>query len=1029
MRNYKLAKTAVALILGASIVTSAVVPTDVSAASKYKIKSGKLVVAKTGKTATGYVTYKKVLYKAGKKFTGLKSKIYYKSGKKATGTYKGAYYISGAKKVTTGTYNKAYYVKGVKKVTTGLYASKYYKEGKIGTGTYKATYYVNGVKKATTGYYNGAYYVKGAKKVTTGLYKEQYYVKGKVSKGLAVYKKQLYKDGNINVGLIVFKDELYDGATKNKGIKAYEDETGLELFYDDEKLANDTFFIDEKEEAFENGVKVGAKVSSIEGINGTTIEVKFNKAVDKKDAESELIKEAIKVENASVATTSLSEDGRTLTITFKAPLNLKEATVEIPAIKTKADTTVSTPKYIKLVNYSDTVAPTIISAAAAIAKVTDTVTNKVTVKFSEPVQSSAIAYVNDANVSVSQGDNKNELILTLGTGVKVGDLLTIKLTNVKDLTGNIISPNPADISTTVLAADSTAPVVTSIETKSITDELSITLNFDKKVIASTVDENKSYLSASGINVGSLQIPSVSADGKSVTFKVNLNELAKTAFAKEGKFTVDLYTQEALVTDEAGNKSAASNQSITFTKDTVAPLLTTSEFKDNKLVLNFNEAVKVVDAKKAVEVIAYNAQTGFEKTLTSKELNAESLSKDGKTISIDLGVTAEESEKAYKVSFVKGALTDDSGNEVAAYNETIIVKKAEVVAIKDTVAPSIDLTGNAVEPTLIGDNYIMKFEIKDLKGLNKDESESGLDFSSILNLGNYTIAGKALPSGTKISTNAEDANTFGKANALEVTITIPKASIQTNLDGPLIVTGIKDRNGNTVSTLVASKSLLLKEGVAPVLKSGQIVDNVIVLNFSEKVIKLITTDLVVSLNNKVLTMNTETNITEGLGVGKGSYYLNLDKFVEDKAATELIVGGFFDSSNVELKLPVSPAAGDTIKVGAALYTYVDVVGEKAAGYYNDGVALVLPKSGSVGDKVTVTTVSPATEKIYTYRAEKAAEKAYKFIKLDGVEVKLSKGTIGESPEIQSIKVTTIDTPTSIADDNGNILVGKTVINIK
>ncbi|PWI25219.1 hypothetical protein, partial [Kurthia sibirica] len=68
MTNFKLVKSAAALALGASVITSAVVvPTDASAASKYKIKSGKLVVAKTGKVAKGFVTYNKLVYKDGKK--------------------------------------------------------------------------------------------------------------------------------------------------------------------------------------------------------------------------------------------------------------------------------------------------------------------------------------------------------------------------------------------------------------------------------------------------------------------------------------------------------------------------------------------------------------------------------------------------------------------------------------------------------------------------------------------------------------------------------------------------------------------------------------------------------------------------------------------------------------------------------------------------------------------------------------------------------------------------------------------------
>ena len=292
MSNFKLIKTAAALALGASVVTSAVVPTDASAASKYKISKGKLVIAKTGKVAKGYVTYKSTVYKDGKKLTGLKGKTYYKAGKKATGTYKGAYYYKGAKKVTTGTYKGAYYVKGVKKVTTGLYNGRYYKAGQKATGTYKGAYYVKGTKKVTTGTYNGAYYVKGYKKVTTGLYKEEFYQDGKLSKGYALYKSILYKDAVHNVGLTVFEGKLYDGVSVNKGTEVFEGKlykgavlaTGLVehagLFYNEGALANGEINGVE----YKDGVVVKYEVTSVKTINASEVEVTFSVDVDAKTA-------------------------------------------------------------------------------------------------------------------------------------------------------------------------------------------------------------------------------------------------------------------------------------------------------------------------------------------------------------------------------------------------------------------------------------------------------------------------------------------------------------------------------------------------------------------------------------------------------------------------------------------------------------------------------------------------------------------------------------------------------------------------
>ena len=292
MSNFKLVKTAAALALGASVVTSAVATTDASAASKYKIKSGKLVYAKSGKVVKGYVTYKSTVYKNGSKLTGLKGKTYYKAGKKATGTYKGAYYVKGVKKVTTGTYNKAYYVKGVKKVTTGIYNKKYYKYGKVATGTYKGAYYVKGIKKVTTGTYAGSYYVKGVKIVSTGLYQDRLYQAGKLSKGYALYKSILYKDSYQNEGLTVFEGKLYDGPVLNKGFEVFEGKlyngpvlaTGFvkhdEKFYNNGELANGEF--DGVE--YKDGVVVKYEVTSAKTINASEVEISYSVDVDAKTA-------------------------------------------------------------------------------------------------------------------------------------------------------------------------------------------------------------------------------------------------------------------------------------------------------------------------------------------------------------------------------------------------------------------------------------------------------------------------------------------------------------------------------------------------------------------------------------------------------------------------------------------------------------------------------------------------------------------------------------------------------------------------
>lgn len=297
MANFKFVKSATALVLGASVLTSAVVVPGANASAKttYKVnKNGTLVNAKTNKTVKGYVSYKGKLYKDGKKFTGLyNKKYYYKSGVKATGTYKGAYYVKGVKKVTTGTYNGKYYVKGA------LYTGKtsknvYYVKGVKFTGVTKYGYtYKDG--KRVEGEYNGKVYTNG--KLVTGVYKDKLYKAGVLVKGFALEKEKLYKDGVLNIGLALFQEKLYKDAGLATGIFTY---NGVEDQYKD-------------------GVVVPTKVESVSAVNSKTLELKGTNL-------SKLTAADITVANNTVTGVTFSTDRTTATVTVKDELAVNNVT-------------------------------------------------------------------------------------------------------------------------------------------------------------------------------------------------------------------------------------------------------------------------------------------------------------------------------------------------------------------------------------------------------------------------------------------------------------------------------------------------------------------------------------------------------------------------------------------------------------------------------------------------------------------------------------------------------------------------------
>ena len=146
----KMIKSAAALALGASVLTTAVVSGDASASAKTtcKVSHGKLINAKSKKVIAGFKMFDSVLYKNGKKFTGVYKGKYYKQGEFYTGLVKKIYFKKGVK--ANGTFKGVYYKYG--KPFTGEKGHVHFKNGKkLKHVTVKGIYYINGVR--ATGVY------------------------------------------------------------------------------------------------------------------------------------------------------------------------------------------------------------------------------------------------------------------------------------------------------------------------------------------------------------------------------------------------------------------------------------------------------------------------------------------------------------------------------------------------------------------------------------------------------------------------------------------------------------------------------------------------------------------------------------------------------------------------------------------------------------------------------------------------------------------------------------------------------------
>lgn len=195
-------------MIASTLAVSSLHVTPALAAESYKVKSGKLVNAKTNKVVKGYKLHKNILYKDGKRTTGnvVYKNVLYSNGKKATGTklYKKVLYVAGKKPTGYKTYKSVLYYKGT--TFTGTRGNKYYKAGKTYTGfrtiSAQKVYYKSGVRY-------------------TGVYKNNFYLDGLPNAGYTVHKDILYKDTQVATGLLYYGDRLYVNGKLGNGTFDY----------------------------------------------------------------------------------------------------------------------------------------------------------------------------------------------------------------------------------------------------------------------------------------------------------------------------------------------------------------------------------------------------------------------------------------------------------------------------------------------------------------------------------------------------------------------------------------------------------------------------------------------------------------------------------------------------------------------------------------------------------------------------------------------------------------------------------------
>lgn len=642
------------------------------------------------------------------------------------------------------------------------------------------------------------------------------------------------------------------------------------------------------------------------------------------------------------ADASLSDDGKTLTITLDNALITSHwgSIVEgdnftFSYKKLKANNGKEIDAAALAVKYSDKVAPEFVSASAS----GKTFTNSVTLTFNEPVDTSvATSTINGSLVTMSAGSTPNKVVLTSGTNLVVGTTYNITILNVKDAAGNLMATNPVNTTVTV-AGDTVAPTVSKVEV--VRDNL-LKVTFDKAMNPSTVTNSSIRLVDANLGTTGLVQGTVTAVAGSGNKAFYVPLTAVPFNTTTGTFTGTVVVSNT-ITDGAGNALTAFTQSVTLTKDAVAPQVASVTYKNTttyngistpngSIVVKFNESVtesaahgtySVVDNKGAVVSTPLSARAINPNDSTELVLSL--------TAAVGSGITS------YTVVMPSSAVVDKSvsANASAAQNLTVDVTAGAPVA-SDVTAPTVALgTVTAASGPATGSTIVVDYT----------EAGSGLDAATVINTNNYRLDGLPLPAGSYITLAANAA-----------TIHIPAGTIAKDKNYTLNVYNIKDRAGNTALPFI-STAVALKDDIKPELTGAALNTNgTLSLTFSETMVTGVSkeTAFAVTLNGSLLTGASRAySIADGVGSDAGKYVFTVATLVDESAGA-----GGTDTLYIDVNGNGTFEAGTDIVVASVADSTATPNNNYTAGTFNLNNAASLTV-GTTGTPTGVTDASNLT----------------------------------------------------------------------
>lgn len=618
-----------------------------------------------------------------------------------------------------------------------------------------------------------------------------------------------------------------------------------------------------------------AKVESVSAINSKELVIKFNKAVDKTDAE-DLAKYTLVGETFTASV--VSEDGKTVTLTSSTELNVTNAKLTVSPIKTKADTNVKTEEYNSLFTFADNTAAAVASVEAkgttAVIKFTEPVSSEGTVSLNGVVQSSP------ANYSLS-ADGKT---LTI-SGLTAEKSYRVDIVGAKDFANNISNPIGLNFTVAKADVDSSKPTVSTA-----VNGTKITFDFSEELALQDLDAVLGAAEYAKVTVGTTELYLKAAD-QDANDKTKFTIDAASALA--GANFINTTVKVENFKDASNNTGETFTFSTTLAKDTTKATFVSSSAKllvaDDKTVntdldaiyLTFNEPVQVnsgILTKTVQNGIAYTTSN----TTTVSDISGTGVDVDGNgkiegselntvKLSVDL-----DANSSYTFELASGLVTDLAGNTITD-SLTFNVSTGTFTPAPGTVTDSVKFA--TVNPVLAGaTNNVFTLEY----AVNVT--------SSATNVANYTLGGQALPSGTQVQF-VDGTN--------KVRFTLPVGSISANGNYVLEAKNVVDTAGNTLNGGKQSTLVALKESIAPTLSKVSVVDSkTFTVDFSEA-IKDAANTTITGLTVKIAG-NTVVPATAVVSGGKLTVTTTADFALTDSISVELKSTNLVDANDNKVK---------------------------------------------------------------------------------------------------------------------------------